>query len=165
MNHFHILVGLLGWRISSTQGLYLHRPAQHRETKTNIHASSGIWSPRSQRPSNQDLRLRPRDRMYQILLYILIRIWLNFHLVLFRELFLYACYPFPRHARSLVLVFGTCCLLWSVKETSPAIYQQNNLLWISRNCLELWKYTWPSRDDEEKNWNVKSKLLWRESLT
>jgi hypothetical protein len=36
------LVGLLGRVISSTQGLYLHRTAQHRKTRTNIHALSGI---------------------------------------------------------------------------------------------------------------------------
>jgi hypothetical protein len=36
------LVGLLGRGISPTQGLYLHRTAQHRKTRTHIHASSGI---------------------------------------------------------------------------------------------------------------------------
>jgi hypothetical protein len=36
------LVGLLGWGISPTQGLYLHRTTQHRKTQTNIHAPSSI---------------------------------------------------------------------------------------------------------------------------
>jgi hypothetical protein len=40
------------------EGLYLHRTTQHRNTKANIHASSGIQTHDS---SNQvdDLRLRP----------------------------------------------------------------------------------------------------------
>jgi hypothetical protein len=39
--HRH-LVGLLGWGISPTQGLYLHRTTQHRNTQTHIHAPSRI---------------------------------------------------------------------------------------------------------------------------
>jgi hypothetical protein len=38
------MVGLLGRVISSLQGLYLHRTTQHRKTRTNIHALSGIWT-------------------------------------------------------------------------------------------------------------------------
>jgi hypothetical protein len=34
------LVGLLGRVIGPTQGLYLHRTTQHRETQTHIHAQS-----------------------------------------------------------------------------------------------------------------------------
>jgi hypothetical protein len=41
MNHRHT-IGLLGRVISSSQGLYLHRATQHRKTRTNIHALSGI---------------------------------------------------------------------------------------------------------------------------
>jgi len=37
-----ILVGLLGRGIGPSQGLYLHRTAQHRKTLTYIHTSSGI---------------------------------------------------------------------------------------------------------------------------
>jgi hypothetical protein len=36
------LVGLLGWGISPTQGLYRHRTTQHRNTRTHIHAPSRI---------------------------------------------------------------------------------------------------------------------------
>jgi hypothetical protein len=36
------LVGLLGGAISPTQGLYLHRTTQHRETQTHIHAPNRI---------------------------------------------------------------------------------------------------------------------------
>jgi hypothetical protein len=36
------LVGHLGRVISPTQGLYLHRTTQHRETQTHIHAPSRI---------------------------------------------------------------------------------------------------------------------------
>jgi hypothetical protein len=39
------LVGLLGWGISLTQGLYLNRTTQHGKTRTHIHASSGIRTP------------------------------------------------------------------------------------------------------------------------
>jgi len=39
---FRQLVGLLGWGISWTQGLYLHCTTQHWKTWTHIHASSGI---------------------------------------------------------------------------------------------------------------------------
>jgi len=44
MNLFlDILVGLLGQGIGPSQGLCLHRTAaQHRKTRTYIHASSGI---------------------------------------------------------------------------------------------------------------------------
>jgi len=38
------LLGLLGWGISLTRCLYLHRTIQHRKTQTHIHASSGIWT-------------------------------------------------------------------------------------------------------------------------
>jgi hypothetical protein len=36
------MVGLLGRVISSSQRLYLHRTTQRRQTRTNIHALSGI---------------------------------------------------------------------------------------------------------------------------
>jgi hypothetical protein len=36
------LVGFLGWVIGPTQGLYLHRTTQHRETQTHTHAPSRI---------------------------------------------------------------------------------------------------------------------------
>jgi hypothetical protein len=36
-------IGLLGWEARPSQGLYLHKTAQHRKTRTNTHASSGIW--------------------------------------------------------------------------------------------------------------------------
>jgi hypothetical protein len=39
---FRHLVGLLGRVINQSQGLYLHRTTQHRKTRTNIHAPSGI---------------------------------------------------------------------------------------------------------------------------
>jgi hypothetical protein len=42
MNLFGHLVGLLGWRISPTQGLYLHKTTQYRKTQTHIHALSKI---------------------------------------------------------------------------------------------------------------------------
>jgi hypothetical protein len=38
---FRHLVGLLGRVISPSQGLYLHRTTQHRNTRTNIHALNG----------------------------------------------------------------------------------------------------------------------------
>jgi hypothetical protein len=41
MNHRQ-MVGLLGRMISSSQGLCLHRVTQHRQTRTNVHAVSGI---------------------------------------------------------------------------------------------------------------------------
>jgi hypothetical protein len=41
MNHWHT-VELLGWVIISLHCLYLHRTTQHRNTRTNIHALSGI---------------------------------------------------------------------------------------------------------------------------
>jgi hypothetical protein len=54
-------VGLLGRVISSSQGLYLHRTTQQRQTMTNIHALSGI---RTRDPvyEHQGPRLRPRGR-------------------------------------------------------------------------------------------------------
>jgi hypothetical protein len=53
------MVGLLGRVIGSSQGLYLHRTTQHRKTRTNIHALSGI---RTHDPSNQPVKTRASDR-------------------------------------------------------------------------------------------------------
>jgi len=46
MNLFlDILIGLLGWGIGLSQGLYLHRTAQHRKAWTYIHSLSRIQTP------------------------------------------------------------------------------------------------------------------------
>jgi hypothetical protein len=45
--------------ISPSQGLYLHRTKQHRKTRTNIHALSGI---RTHDPSNQPAKTHASDR-------------------------------------------------------------------------------------------------------
>jgi hypothetical protein len=50
------MVGFLGRVISSSQGLYLNRTTQHRQTRTNIHALSGI------RTSDPRLKARASDR-------------------------------------------------------------------------------------------------------
>jgi hypothetical protein len=65
MNHRQT-VGLLGRVISLSQGLHLHRTTQHRQTRTNIHALSGI---RTRDPVYERLRpapqtARPLDRSY-----------------------------------------------------------------------------------------------------
>jgi hypothetical protein len=39
---FRHMVGLLGRVMNPSQGLYLHRTAQHRKTRVNKHALSGI---------------------------------------------------------------------------------------------------------------------------
>jgi len=42
---FGHLVGLLGWRISLSQGHCLHRTAQHRKLQTHIHAHDpSVWA-------------------------------------------------------------------------------------------------------------------------
>jgi hypothetical protein len=56
---FRHMVGLLGRVISPSQGLYLHRTTQHRKTRTNIHALSGI---RTHNPSNQPVKTHASDR-------------------------------------------------------------------------------------------------------
>jgi hypothetical protein len=56
---FRHMVGLLGRVISPSQGLYLHRTTQHRKTRTNIHALSGI---RTHDPSNQPVKTHASDR-------------------------------------------------------------------------------------------------------
>jgi hypothetical protein len=56
---FRHMVGLLGRVTSPSQGLYLHRTAQHRKTRTNIHALSGI---RTHDPSNQPVKTHASDR-------------------------------------------------------------------------------------------------------
>jgi hypothetical protein len=63
MNNRHV-VGLLERVISSTQGLYLHRTTQHRETRTNIHALSGIRTrdPVYERSRPTPQTARPLDR-------------------------------------------------------------------------------------------------------
>jgi hypothetical protein len=52
-------VGLLGREISPSQGLYLHRTTQHRKTRTNIHALSGI---RTHDLCNQHAETHASDR-------------------------------------------------------------------------------------------------------
>jgi hypothetical protein len=56
---FRHMVGLLGRVISPSQGLYIHRITQHRKTRTNIHALSGI---RTHVPSNQPAKTHTSDR-------------------------------------------------------------------------------------------------------
>jgi hypothetical protein len=56
---FRHMVGLLGRVISPSQGLYLHRTTQHRKTRTNIHALSGI---RTHYPSNQPAKTHASER-------------------------------------------------------------------------------------------------------
>jgi hypothetical protein len=56
---FRQMVGLRGRMISPSQGLYLHRTTQHRKTRTNIHALSGI---RTHDPSNQPTKTHASDR-------------------------------------------------------------------------------------------------------
>jgi hypothetical protein len=56
---FRHMIGLLGRVISPSQGLYLHRTTQHRKTRTNIHALSGI---RTHDPSNQQVKTHASDR-------------------------------------------------------------------------------------------------------
>jgi hypothetical protein len=53
------MAGLLGRVISPSQGLYLHRTTQHRKTRTNIHALSGI---RNHDPNNQPAKTHASDR-------------------------------------------------------------------------------------------------------
>jgi hypothetical protein len=53
------MVGLLRRVISPSQGLYLHRTTQHRKTRTNIHALSGI---RTHDPSNQPAKTHTSNR-------------------------------------------------------------------------------------------------------
>jgi hypothetical protein len=59
LNYFRHMVGLLGRVISPSQGLYLHRTTQHRKTRTNIHALSGI---RTHDPSNLPAKTHASDR-------------------------------------------------------------------------------------------------------
>jgi hypothetical protein len=56
---FRHMVRLLGRVISPSQGLYLHRTTQHRKTRTNIHALSGI---RTHDSSNQPFKTHASDR-------------------------------------------------------------------------------------------------------
>jgi hypothetical protein len=56
---FRHMVGLLGRVISPSQGHYLHRTTQHRKTRTNIHALSGI---QTHDPSNQPDKTHASDR-------------------------------------------------------------------------------------------------------
>jgi hypothetical protein len=55
---FRHTVGLLGRVISPSQGLYLHRTTQHRKTRTNIHALSGI---QTHDPSNHPFKTHASD--------------------------------------------------------------------------------------------------------
>jgi hypothetical protein len=56
---FRHTVGLLGRVISPWQGLYLHRTTQHRKTRANINALSGI---RTHDLSNQPAKTHASDR-------------------------------------------------------------------------------------------------------
>jgi hypothetical protein len=59
LNLFKHLVGLLGQGISPTWGLYLHRTAQHRKTRTNIHASNDV---RTHNPNFRAIKAHALDR-------------------------------------------------------------------------------------------------------
>jgi hypothetical protein len=59
INLFRHLAGLLGRRINPTQGLCLHRTAQHRKTRTNIHAFTGTPT---RDPSSQPAKTHAPDR-------------------------------------------------------------------------------------------------------
>jgi hypothetical protein len=65
---FRHMVGLLGRVISPSQGLYLHRITQHRKTRANIHALSGI---RTHDPSNQPAKTHASDRTATVTLCVL----------------------------------------------------------------------------------------------
>jgi hypothetical protein len=67
MNHRH-MVGLLGRVISSSQGLYLYRTTQHKKTRTNIHAISGIQThdPVYERSRPTPQTARPLDRPHSV---------------------------------------------------------------------------------------------------
>jgi hypothetical protein len=56
---FRHMIGLLGRVISPSQGLYLHRTTQHRQTRTNIRTLSGI---RTHDQSNQPAKTHSSDR-------------------------------------------------------------------------------------------------------
>jgi hypothetical protein len=56
---FRHMVGLLGRVFSPSQGLYLYRTTQHRKTRTNVHAMSGI---RTQQPTGQAAKTHASDR-------------------------------------------------------------------------------------------------------
>jgi hypothetical protein len=56
---FRHMVGLLGRVISPSHGLYIHMTTQHRKTRTNIHALSGI---QTHDPSNQPAKANASDR-------------------------------------------------------------------------------------------------------
>jgi hypothetical protein len=64
MNQFRHMVGLLGRGISPSQRLYLHRTAQHKKTRTNIHALSGI---RTHDPNIQEATVT--GSIFNIILY------------------------------------------------------------------------------------------------
>jgi hypothetical protein len=58
MNQLRHMVGLIERVISPSQGLYLHRTTQHRKTRKNIHALSGI---RTHDPSIQEAKTHALD--------------------------------------------------------------------------------------------------------
>jgi len=66
-NLFDILIGPLGWEIGLSQGLYLHRAPQHKETQIYSHNSSGI---RTHDPSiravQNNIPLRLRGHWYRL---------------------------------------------------------------------------------------------------
>jgi hypothetical protein len=64
MNHRQ-MAGLLGRVINTSQGLYLHRTTQHRNTGTNVHALSGIRThdPEYERSSRAPQTVLPLDRL------------------------------------------------------------------------------------------------------
>jgi len=67
MNPVDVLVGFLEWGIDPSQGLYLHREAQHRTTRAVIHASSGIGAhDPSLQAAQESTCLRPRGSWDQL---------------------------------------------------------------------------------------------------
>jgi hypothetical protein len=115
---FRHTVGLLGRVISPSQGLYLHRTTQHRKTRTNIHALSGI---RTHDPSNQPAKTHASDRtatvtdiylytMYNLYIYVYGPMWERekyLHLIFRRVYWIYYLVYLP--------TFSQLCSLYTVK--------------------------------------------------
>jgi predicted component of type VI protein secretion system len=68
---FRHMVGLHGLVISPLQGLFLHRTTQHRKTRTNILALSGI---RTHDPRNQPAKTHASDRTAAVTMNVVLKV-------------------------------------------------------------------------------------------
>jgi hypothetical protein len=145
------MVGLLGRVISPSQGLYLHRTTQHRKTRDKLPCFERDSNPRSQQPTGQDPRLRPRghcDRQILLLYCGKYARVLNLSNIICRYVFCLSPYQMPGSNSLLFIVVrlkpnensSRAAVLFYMQQkitlTQVAYFQRSVTCIVSGSCIE-----------------------------